>query len=870
MKTTQSLIATLLLFVILSALPVVGQMQAAHHSANRSANHSSTPALLPLQTQAPFATSKRLENLVRSTVAASVARFGEKGLSADKIALTVIDLNERARPALASHRGQEMIYPASVVKLFYLVFAHQQMQAGALQASADLDRALRDMIVDSSNDATHAVMDAVTGTTAGPELEAAELQAWMQKRNAVNRYFTARGYQNINVVQKTWAEGPYGRERQGLGANFEHRNKLTTEATARLMYEIAGGRAVSVPRSRQMLDLLRRKPSAKGDPQASDFTGKGLPAGSEFYSKAGWTSTTRHDAAYIRLPNGAEYVLAVFTVDNARNPDILPFVSQTIAEEFMKTTPAADLLLTNGRIWTGDQARPWAEALAARGERLIAVGTNEEVKRLADAQTRQLDLQGKLALPGFIDDHTHFIEGGFHLLSVELRDARTPQEFAERIKKHAAKLPKGRWIRGGDWDHEQWGGELPKKEWIDAFTADYPVFVTRLDGHMGLANSAALKLAGVTRETPSPAGGSIVKDPQTGEPTGVLKDDAMALVSRWIPDATDAEYEEALQAALAYAASVGVTSIQDITGWRDYEVYGKFRDTDRLTVRVYARTPMSQWQRQADAVRRTGAGNHWLRLGGLKAFMDGSLGSTTALFFEPFADAPHTSGLAVDDNIPEGKLKETIGQADRAGLQCSIHAIGDKANHLLLNYFEAIERENGKRDRRFRIEHAQHLAPADIPRFAKLGVIASMQPYHAADDGRWAEKRIGRERIKTTYAFRSLLDAGAVLTFGSDWFVAPLAPILGIHAAVTRQTIDGKNPQGWVPEQKITVEEAIRAYTSACAYAEFAENDKGTLVVGKLADIVVLSQDLFKINPAEIEKTKVVYTIVGGRIIRGQ
>jgi len=251
----------------------------------------------------------------------------------------------------------------------------------------------------------------------------------------------------------------------------------------------------------------------------------------------------------------------------------------------------------------------------------------------------------------------------------------------------------------------------------------------------------------------------------------------------------------------------------------------------------------------------------------LKAFMDGSLGSTTALFFEPFNDAPNTSGLLVDDNLPEGKLKQTMKEADKAGLQCSVHAIGDKANNLLLNYFEAIEKENGKRDRRFRIEHAQHLLPSDISRFAKLDVIASMQPYHAADDGRWAEKRIGAQRIKTTYAFRSLLDAGAKLTFGSDWFVAPLSPIFGIHAAVTRQTIDGKNPNGWVPEQKISVEEAVRAYTSSCAYAEFAEKEKGTLEVGKLADIVVLSQDIFRINPTDIEKTKVVYTIVGGRIV---
>jgi predicted amidohydrolase YtcJ len=553
------------------------------------------------------------------------------------------------------------------------------------------------------------------------------------------------------------------------------------------------------------------------------------------------------------------------SVDNLTRADMIPVVS-----EEQSTVAPADLILINGRLWTGNGAQ-WTEALASRGERIIAVGSNNEIKKLADAQTRVIDLNGKLALPGFIDDHTHFIEGGFHLLSVDLRDAATPEEFALRIKGHAPKLRAGRWITGGDWDHERWpGGPLPTKELIDRYTTNNPVFVTRLDGHMGLANSAALRMAGITKETKDPPGGTIVRDARTGEPTGILKDDAQSLVYRVIPAKSDAEREEALKASLAEAARSGVTSIQDITPWQDYEVYKKFRDTGRLTVRVYARTPMSQWKRQAEIVAQHGAGDDWLKLGGLKAFMDGSLGSTTALFFEPFSDSPNTSGLMVDDNIPEGKLKQNIKDADKAGLQCSIHAIGDKANRILLNYFEEVAKENGYRDRRFRIEHAQHLLPLDIARFAKIGVIASMQPYHAIDDGRWAEKRIGPIRIKTTYAFRSLLDSGATLVFGSDWFVAPLSPILGIHAAVTRQTIDGKNPGGWVPEQKVTVEEAVRAYTSSCAYAEFAEKNKGTLEVGKLADVVVLSQDIFRINPDEIQKTGVVYTIAGGKVVHGK
>ncbi len=561
----------------------------------------------------------------------------------------------------------------------------------------------------------------------------------------------------------------------------------------------------------------------------------------------------------------------VFTVDNSKQADIIPFVSRLIADEFSGTSPAADFAIVNGRVWTGNKSQPWAEALASRGERIIATGSNDEIRKLIDSHTRVIDLQGKLAAPGLIDDHTHFMNGGFQLLSVDLRDAATQEEFARRIKAQAEKIGRSRWITGGDWDHELWpGGPLPTRELIDRYTPNNPVFVSRLDGHMALANGVTLGLAKITKETKDPPGGTIVRDPKTGEPTGVLKDAAMNLVWPLVPDPSDAEYDDALSAAMKEAARVGVTSVQDITAWPHYAVYKRFREANRLTVRIYARTPMSQWKRQADLVAGQGAGDDWLRLGGLKAFIDGSLGSTTALFFEPFADAPGTAGLMADDNIPAGTLKKNIKDADKAGLQCSIHAIGDKANNLALNYFDEVARENGARDRRFRIEHAQHLLASDIARFSRLGVIPSVQPYHAIDDGRWAEKRIGPVRIKTTYPFRALLDAGAMLVFGSDWSVAPLSPILGIHAAVTRATIDGKNPWGWVPEQKISVEEALRAYTLSSAYAEFGEKNKGTLEAGKLADLVVFSQDLFRINPNELQKTAVVYTIVGGRVVFGK
>jgi predicted amidohydrolase YtcJ len=528
----------------------------------------------------------------------------------------------------------------------------------------------------------------------------------------------------------------------------------------------------------------------------------------------------------------------------------------------------AELVLLGGRVWTGNPHQPQAEAVALGGGRILAVGSTASVRALIGPRTQVVTVPGRLVLPGFIDNHTHFLNGGFHLLSVDLRDARDPHEFVRRIAERAKALPPGRWITGGNWDHELWpGAPLPRKEWIDPDTPHTPVFVTRLDGHMGLANSLALRQAGITRQTPDPPGGTIVRDPQTGEPTGILKDAAMSLVYRVIPEPSPSEYDDALRAALREAARYGVTSIQDITEWEHWPVYQRARQRGELTVRVYARTPIPEWERQRELIAREGVGDEWLRLGGFKGFVDGSLGSTTALFFEPYTDAPQTSGLLHSQMFPDGIMKQRIAAADRAGFQCSIHAIGDKANALLLDIFEEVARENGPRDRRFRIEHAQHLRPQDIPRMARLGVIASVQPYHAIDDGRWAEKRIGRERCKTTYAFRSLLDAGVRVTFGSDWPVAPLNPLLGIYAAVTRKTLDGKNPNGWFPEQKISVEEAVRAYTVWGAYAEFAEKVKGSLEIGKLADLVVLSRDIFTIPPDEIAQVEVLYTIVGGKIV---
>ena len=527
-------------------------------------------------------------------------------------------------------------------------------------------------------------------------------------------------------------------------------------------------------------------------------------------------------------------------------------------------TLAADIIIVNAQVHTMNDAQPRAEALAIYGNRVGVVGPTKDIKKLAGPQTRTIDAGGRVVLPGFNDAHVHFLSGGFQLSSVDLRDARTPAEFVARIQAFAAKTPKERWITGGDWDHENWTpANLPTKELLDAFTPDRAVFVSRVDGHAALANSYALKLAGITRDTKDPAGGLIVRD-ANGEPTGVLKDAAQSFVYRVIPeDSADARLD-AGRAATQYAASVGVTSVQDVLAGTDVGVYQTLMQRGELQTRIYAGSALGDWQRWQRTGVQAAFGSPMLRVGSLKAYADGSLGSTTALLFAPYLDAPDTSGLAGGE-MP--MMPERVLQADKAGLQIMIHAIGDRANDEILSIYERTAQANGPRDRRFRIEHAQHLNPELIKRFAADKVIASMQPYHCIDDGRWAEKRIGPERAKGTYAFRSLLDAGVVLAFGSDWTVAPMSPVLGIYAAVTRRTLDGKRPNGWVPEQKITVNEAVRAYTVGSAYAEFQDTVKGRLAPGFLADVVMLDQDIFKMKPEDINQAKVVLTIMDGRTV---
>lgn len=531
---------------------------------------------------------------------------------------------------------------------------------------------------------------------------------------------------------------------------------------------------------------------------------------------------------------------------------------------------SADLIVVNAKIRTMDPSNPAAEAIAIHSNRITHVGTTEQIKPLAGPRTRVIDAGGRLVLPGFNDAHVHFLSGGFHLAGVNLRDAKTPQEFAERLGVFAKKLPPDRWVTSGNWDHELWpGAPLPTKELIDPLTPNTPVFLSRLDGHMAVANSVALQLAGVTRETQDPPGGSIVRDAKSGEPTGVLKDAAMDLVTRKIPSPSRAEKLEAAKSATSHAAKLGVTSVQDMSASADVGVYQELLQRGELKTRIYAISPLPAWERLASTGVRAAFGDAMLRVGGLKGFSDGSLGSSTAWFFEAYENSADNFGLPADEMFPEGAMLERVKAADRAGLQVMVHAIGDRANDTMLGIFEHVSRANGERDRRFRIEHAQHLRLGDIPRFARARVIASMQPYHAADDGRWAEKRIGRKRLRGTYAFRTLLDAGVMLAFGSDWTVAPLDPLQGIAAAVTRQTLDGKHPHGWIPEQKITVEEAVRAYTLGSAYAESAEQFKGTIAPGRLADLVMLSRNIFEIAPDEIQKAKVLLTIVDGQVAYG-
>jgi len=526
-----------------------------------------------------------------------------------------------------------------------------------------------------------------------------------------------------------------------------------------------------------------------------------------------------------------------------------------------KTKTIVDAIYTNGKIWTGAPGTADAAVFAVKDGKIVHVGTALP-QNLASNKT--IDLQGQFVMAGFMDNHVHFMEGGAALASVDLRDADTPEEFTRRITDHAKSLPEGRWVLNGNWDHTLWGGELPTRNWIDAGTNKTPVYVIRIDGHMGLANSAALAAAGITKDTPAPAGGEIMRDAD-GEPTGILKGNALNLVLDVIPAPSDDELMDQFALAQSHALSLGLTKIHAVTAYPSettmLDIFQMAKERGQMTIRAQVSTPIESWTQMRDEVEAGGRGDNLLKWGGIKGFIDGSLGARTAWMYAPYTDAPTSTGLPL--NAPE-QLGDWMNQADAAGLELSIHALGDRGIDTVIDQMKAIAGEAISK-RRFRIEHFQHPTQDTIGVLAETGIIASMQPYHAIDDGRWAGERIGPERLKTAYAFRSILDAGGILTFGSDWPVAPLSPIKGVYAAVTRQTLDGANPNGWIPAQKISVEQALTAYTATNAYAFREEAVAGTLETGKRADFVILSADPRKIAPEVIKDIRVLETVIGGK-----
>ena len=532
--------------------------------------------------------------------------------------------------------------------------------------------------------------------------------------------------------------------------------------------------------------------------------------------------------------------------------------------------PSATLIVTNAAVCTVDKKCPKADAVAVIGDRIVAVGSHTQIELWHGPETKVIDAEGHSLLPGFNDAHVHFIQGGAQLEQVSLVDAPSPKEFVKRIAAQVAKTPKGEWIQGGRWDETKWDKpELPTKELVDPVTGDTPIFLERYDGHGALANSAAMKLAGVTATTADVPGGVIVRD-ANGNPTGIFKDAAMTLIFKAIPPMTPDQRLRAARAALKHAASLGVTSVQHMNPeFADVAAYSELAEKGELTTRIYAAPMETEWRDQAKVGIRRAWGSSDLRLGAVKGYADGSLGSRTAYMFEPFADDPGNRGLLSDEMHPPSAMRDRLMQADAAGLQLRVHAIGDRAISMILDIFGDIEKEHGYHDQRFAIEHAQHMAQKDFERFAKLHVIASMQPYHAIDDGRWAEGRLGHDRARYSYAWRSFLDHGVTLAFGTDWPVAPLDPILGLYAAVTRATLDGKHPGGWIPEEKITLPEAVEAYTMGAAFTEFQDREKGSITPGKLADMVILSDNIFDIKPEAIRNVKVQTTIVGGKVVYG-
>ncbi|NIN72659.1 MAG: amidohydrolase family protein [Gemmatimonadetes bacterium] len=547
----------------------------------------------------------------------------------------------------------------------------------------------------------------------------------------------------------------------------------------------------------------------------------------------------------------------------------------------------ADLILLGGAIYTVEAEQPRAEAVAVRDGRILAVGDEADVASFQGPATAVIDLDGAFVVPGFIDNHTHFDYAARLLLGINLLDVADAELLAERVMAARDRLPEGAWILDGDWGaYEEWemgstgreaGAEpvqrfKPHREMIDALTPETPVLLSRWDGSEYLANGVALGLAGIDRATPDPDGGTIERDPTTGEPTGILTGRAVGLVRRVIPEKSFEQRVLEAHVALARLAENGVTEIHDITRAQQMQVFQYLRDKGELTVRVYGRPTLDTWPHLAALGIGEGYGDGFLRVGGLKGFVDGIMGNSGARFREPYDHQPENSGIWRQHVLQPPGMAELIRGADAAGMDPHVHAIGDLAVDTLLDWFEMAIEANGPRDRRFRMIHAQVIEEDDFARFGELGIIAEVQPYHAIDDMRWMEERIGHERCRGAYAFQSLLEGGALLSFGSDWPGTnaawyPAKPLLGIYAAVTRQTLDGTPEGGWFPEERIDVETAIRAYTINNAYAARMEDMKGSIRAGKLADFTILDRDLLEIEPAAIKDVRVLGTIVDGRVM---
>ena len=519
-----------------------------------------------------------------------------------------------------------------------------------------------------------------------------------------------------------------------------------------------------------------------------------------------------------------------------------------------------DVAYVNAKVWTGAGPDVRTDAIGVKGDRIAAIGA-AAVRARTGKRTRVVDLEGAFVTPGFIDPHVHFVKASIMLSQPSLRDAENPQEFIRRIAEAAKALPKGQWLEGGNWDQDRWGGEMPHRSWIDPVTPDTPVAVIRYDLHMLLLNSLALKLVGIDRNTPDIPGGVIERDAK-GEPTGIVKDAAKDFVLRAIGQPPADQIDAATRKGIELALSKGVTQVHPTEKETiSFDSTRRLRAKGEPGIRFRHYLPIQDWEAQAALIAREGRGDDWVQWGGCKALFDGSLGSRTARFYEPYLDDPSTRGIVVTD---PADLRRWIERADKAGLQVTAHAIGDEANDIVLDIMAAVTKANGKRDRRFRVEHVQHMRPAAIPRFKAQDVIASVQPYHAIDDGRWAVRRIGEKRLETSFAFGSLVRSGAHVCMGSDWPVAPLDPLTGLEAAVNRETLDGKNPEGWYPDQRVTLAQAMRCYTSEGAYAGFNERKLGLIAPGFLADFVVWDADLFAIDSHLLPKAKALRTIVGG------